>query len=220
MKHVFSFFLMLLFSASFFAQGEHPFRKPMTGPTLSQQNAQFYPGSRSDQFYHRNGIMRLQVGDEFIGSSVAFFTRGSNRFQYGMNMNMFTVSTGQRLLDDYYRTTVSESALLIPFWLSLKIRLHSGDSGNLYPYIITGLGPALGLKFNNASGVLNSLTHIETEFGGGAFVGIGMDYIWSEDWAFSADVRYNYVRFNNPLGLSDEYKGVSFAVGFIRAFGR
>ncbi len=220
MKQFINLALILLISSALFAQGEHPLQRLTHPQSPSTPVPAFYHGSKYDRFYTRTGIMHLQAGEDFIGSSVAYFRKGNNRFLYGMNLSFLTVDTGQRLLNGYSSGTIGETGYLIPFWLSLKIRLKTGDTGNITPFILTGLGPTLGLKLHQASGFINSLSHLEAELGGGAFLGAGVDYIWNEEWAFSADIRYNYVRFNNPLGLSDEYRGLSFAIGFVRAFGQ
>ena len=60
---------------------------------------------------------------------------------------------------------------------------------------------------------------MNTYIGGGAFVGLGVDYLWAEEWAISADVRYNVIRFDAPVGSTSNFDGVSFFFGFIHAFG-
>ncbi|GEM_PF-3126105 len=212
--------LMFIIGSSLFAQGEHPLQRLTHPQSPAITNPAFYHISQYDRFYSRTGVMHLQAGEDFLGSSLAYFRKGSNRLLYGMNLSVLTVNTGQRLLDGYASGTIGTTGYIIPFWLSLKIRINPRSPGNITPYIITGLGPTLGLNLHEASGFINSLSHLEAELGGGAFLGAGVDYIWNEDWAFSVDIRYNYVRFNNPLGLSDEYRGLSFSLGFVRAFGQ
>jgi outer membrane protein W len=130
-----------------------------------------------------------------------------------------SIATRDDQLTAFYHSPVQSSALLFPLWFSLKFRLSDRSNSKFSPYIITGVGPTLALRFHNGSSFISSLTEFSTEWGGGGYFGAGFDYLWGGEWAISADVRYNVIRFDNPVGLDSDYSGFSFAVGFTRAFG-
>lgn len=178
-------------------------------------------GTSWEDFQDRSGRAYFSAGPGYVGSSLAYFLNGgSNRLQYGLNVDLVTVFEGaqQRLTQAGYTVGQQESAFLVPFWLSMKFRITDNPFSKVAPYLITGAGPTLGLKFNDASSFSNIVNNVEGELGGGAYFGAGLDFLWMERWAISTDVRYNFIKFNDVLGLSDEYRGVSFSFGFIRAF--
>ena len=169
----------------------------------------------------QSGKMQLTAGPNFVGSSLAYFRRGNGQLLYGFNMDILSVGTGNDLLSEYYNAGfpgLSETNLLLPFWLSLKVRLTNRPASKVAPYVIAGLGPALSLRMNNSVGFFDALTSINADLGGGAYMGLGVDYMWADSWAISADVRYIAIDFDTPLRFSEEYDGVSLAIGFMRAF--
>jgi len=177
-------------------------------------------GTSWEDFQDRSGRALFTAGPGYVGSSLAYFMNGGGRLQYGLNLDLVTVFDGaqQRLTQAGYTVSQSEQAFLVPLWLSMKVKVTDNPFAKFAPYVITGAGPTLGLKFNDASTFSNIISNVEGELGGGAFLGAGVDFMWMERWAISTDVRYNFVKFNDTLGLSDEYRGVSFSFGFIRAF--
>jgi hypothetical protein len=203
MKNVVSVFLVVVLAGFVFGQDLSPAIHPQPA---SAGFSLHKPASNWRQFDNHSGLMQFHAGSNFFGSSLAYFTRGESKLLYGVNLNVFSVSAS----DDY---------LTSPFWFTLKFRLSDRSSSNFSPYIITGLGPTLALRFNNGSNFISALSEFNTVWGGGGYLGAGFDYLWAGEWAISADIRYNVIRFDNPVGLNRDYSGFSFAVGFLRAFG-
>lgn len=216
MKNVIGVFLAVILASSVFAQDLSPAVHPQ--PVSGGFPLDHSP-SNWRQFDEHSGMMQFHAGSDFLGSSLAYFTRGEGKLLYGINLDVMSVAARDDQLTSFYRSPVQSSALLFPVWFSLKFRLSDRSGSNFSPYMITGVGPTLALRFHNGSNFISSLTEFNTEWGGGGYFGAGFDYLWGGEWAISADVRYNVIRFDNPVGLDRDYSGFSFAVGFIRAFG-
>lgn len=174
--------------------------------------------SSSDFYEHNNGTMHLIMSGEYVGSSFSYLSRTENRMQYGLNAGLIPIAQNSNTASDYYVRGDENRLLLVPLWFSVKIRLKTTDD-KLVPYLIGGLGPTLGLDFGPYNGFFNSLNHLNGELGGGGYAGIGIDYLWAEDWAFSMDVRYNMFLFDQPVGRDKQFSGFSFFIGVARAFG-
>jgi len=216
MKYLSAFFLMFCLSGMAFGQDQSPAVHPQPA---SITYVPYQPAANWQEFDQHSGMMQLHAGSEFFGSSLAYFTRGSERALYGLNLNIMSIAATNDQLTGSYRSPVQSSALLFPLWFTFKFRLYNNSNSKVSPYIVTGAGPAVALRFNNGSDFFSALSEFSTEWGGGGFIGAGFDYLWAGEWAISADVRYNVIRFDNPAGLNSDYSGFSFAVGFIRAFG-
>lgn len=185
----------------------------------NQNNIKEYSFSSKDFYGNNNGTVHLLMSNKYVGSSLAYFPKTANRLQYGLNAGIIPIVTNKNATSNYYLREDEDRLLLIPFWLSVKIRLRTSYDYKLIPYVIGGIGPTLGLDFGPYSGFLDSMTHLSGQLGGGGYVGFGIDYLWAEDWAFSVDVRYNLFLFDHPVGEGKEFSGFSFFVGFARAFG-
>lgn len=176
--------------------------------------------SLDNYFYNNNnGSMQLMMSNEYVGSSFSYLRKTTNRFQYGLNSGIIPMVSNYHATQQYYKGNEQNRLLLFPFWLSLKIRLRTNLEDILIPYFIGGLGPTLGLDLGSNNGFIDTISYLRGEIGGGAFIGMGADYLWAEDWAISLDVRYNIFVFDHPLGEDKEFSGFSFYIGFIRAFG-
>lgn len=209
---------LVLISLSFVAAYSQPnpistfTPKTIENPNLLEE----YSFSSVDFYGHHNGTMHLLVSNDYVGSSFSYFPSTTNRLQYGLNAGIIPIV--QNGNSTYLRGEENRS-LLIPLWFSVKIRLRTGYDDKLIPYFIGGLGPTLGLNFGPYGGFFNSINHLNGELGGGGYMGLGVDYLWAEDWAFSMDVRYNLFVFDQPVGKDKEFSGFSFFIGFARAFG-
>ena len=173
----------------------------------------------TDFYGNNNGAVHLLMSNEYVGSSLSYFPKTNTRLQYGMNVGIIPMVKNNNTPSDYYLRGNEDRLLLIPFMLSLKIRLKTSYDDKLIPYIIGGLGPTLGLDLGPYNRFFDSIAHLNGELGGGGYVGFGIDYLWAEDWAFSTDIRYNLYMFDHPVGDEREFSGFSFFVGFARAFG-
>ncbi len=225
MRTLLRLFLAGVFAGGVFAQDQTS-PVPTTPVSLSGLSASVYSAGAGygshpslNRFYERTGQMHVNFGAGYVGSSLAYFVRGKRRLLYGANLNVLSVSTGHHRSRAYGGAVVSRQALLVPFWFTFKWRLRESAYGRFSPYVIGGLGPVLFVQVPEGRNILNSLTRMFGNLGGGAFLGIGLDYLWAEDWAFSADVRYNYFRVNHPTGLQSDNSGLSLFVGLTRAFG-
>lgn len=174
----------------------------------------------NNNFYeNNNGSMQFMVADEYFGTSLSYFKKTANRFQYGLNAGIIPMVSNYHATQQFSKDNEQSRLLLFPFWLSLKIRLRTNLEDKLIPYLIGGLGPTLGLDLGSNNGFIDTISYLRGQIGGGGFAGVGFDYLWAEDWAISMDVRYNIFAFNHPLGEDKEFSGFSFYIGFVRAFG-
>ena len=76
------------------------------------------------------------------------------------------------------------------------------------------MGPALGIGLNNIPGLTNSISNSNIHIGASGYIGGGVDLLFMEYWAFSLDIRYNTMYFNNSIGLIDPFNSLSFGIGF------
>lgn len=217
MKLLQSIFGILIISFAFAVAQSYP--DFTVHPQIATDNIQ-YNSAANDYFYeNNNGIMQMMISPEFMGPTFSYFTRSDNRLQYGFNAGLIPVATDNELVRDYYRANNQSRLLLVPFWFSLKIRLRTQQDEQIIPYLITGLGPTLGLDLGTSNGFINTINYMRGELGGGGYLGLGFDYLWAEEWAISADARYNVFVFDQPIGEDKEFEGFSFFIGFTRAFG-
>lgn len=173
-----------------------------------------------NNFYNNNnGSMQFMVADEYFGTSFSYFKRTTNRFQYGLNGGIIPMISNYHATQQLYKDNEQNRLLLLPFWLSLKIRLRTNLEDKMIPYLIGGFGPTLGLNLGSNNGFIDTISYLRGQIGGGGYAGVGVDYLWAEDWAISMDVRYNVFAFDHPLGEDKEFSGFSFYIGFVRAFG-
>lgn len=172
------------------------------------------------QFYENdNGITQMLFSNDYIGSSFSYFRRSPNRLQLGLNAGIISIPVETDRVAEYQRASEGYSVFMIPFWLSLKVRLTANQDDQLIPYLSGGIGPTLGLDFGQHRGFAASMRNVIGQLGGGGYFGAGFDYLWAEEWAISTEVRYNIFVFEHPLGGDERYDGFSFFIGFGRAFG-
>ncbi|HQU72382.1 MAG TPA: OmpW family outer membrane protein [Calditrichia bacterium] len=171
-----------------------------------------------DQFYHGAGSMQMVAGSDYLGTSLSLLRHGASRMVYSLNLDFLPVQVLPNALA-FYDTPQRpySTAMVMPIWMSVKVRL-SNSSSVVTPYMIAGAGPALGLRFSGTTGWTNTISQVDGQWGGGAYLGAGLDYLWAGEWGLSADIRYNVLRFDSQVGTSDQYDGFSFSFGFVRAF--
>jgi len=199
------------------------FAQPNPGFTIHPQiptsDIEYHSAANNYFYENNNGMMQMMMSPDFMGPTFSYFNRSDNRIQYGFNAGIIPVATDNEIIRDYYRANAQSRLLLVPFWLSIKIRLRTQQDDRLIPYVITGMGPTLGLDLGTNNGFINTINYMRGELGGGGYLGLGFDYLWAEEWAISADARYNVFVFDQPIGEDKEFEGVSFFIGFTRAFG-
>jgi hypothetical protein len=219
--------VLLIFAGTVLSQGLDHF-VPGTGELSS--NTEIITGDtqlrfRSPQlshyrnFYRNNLGGRLQFGQDYSGISGSLIRLRSNRLAMGFTFQLNQIFTGSQTSQELNPDLQSSGQyLFVPFLFTMKYHLVN-DVGvaDVVPYIIAGAGPTLGLHFPYGNNFFSTLQTISGQLGGGGFAGIGVDYLWSEEWALSLDVRYNLFRFSQPFGPNQEYRGVSFFMGFSRA---
>jgi hypothetical protein len=174
--------------------------------------------SHSQNFYRKNFNANFQVGPDYTGISASLIQLRNNQLSLGFSIQMNQiVSTNQDIRDRYRALQPTGQYFFVPLLLNIKLHLYqNAEIHDFSPYLITGLGPAFGLYVPYGN-FFNNLTTISSEIGGGGFIGAGVDYFWQEEWALSFDVRYNIFMFAQPLGDDQDYRGVSFFVGFSKA---
>ncbi len=176
-------------------------------------------GANWQEFDRQGGRMQFQAGANYTGGTIGYLHGGSAGIIYSLAIDVLPVAEPANQLQGAYNPALRYASFLVPFWFSIKFRLTHNNTAKISPYIITGMGPTLGIRLNPNRSFLNSFSNIETAWGGGGFAGAGFDYLWAEEWALSFDIRYNVIYLNSPIGSQDNYSGFSFAIGFMRAFG-
>lgn len=209
--------VLVILSFSIVNAQNNPFVELRPLKTSSQRLRYLLP---DNYFYNNNnGTMQLMMSNDYVGSSFSYFRKTANRFQYGLNVGIIPMASNYQTAQQYYEENEQNKLLLFPFWLSLKIRVRTNLEDKLIPYFIGGLGPTLGLDLGSNNGFIDTISYLRGEIGGGAFIGAGADYLWTDEWAISMDVRYNVFVFDHPLGDDKKFSGFSIYLGFIRAFG-
>ncbi len=170
-------------------------------------------------FYRENFVGNVLVAPAYSGFQGMLCRAETDRLMFGVAFQWNRIfSTNQKERDLYRDFQPSGQYMFVPILLNVKLHLiDRADVGSFVPYLTAGFGPALGLFFPYGNNFFKTLGAVSGEIGGGGYLGIGTDFLWQEEWALSFDVRYNFFRFSHPLGENQEYKGVSFFVGFSRA---
>jgi hypothetical protein len=177
------------------------------------------PFSHFDNFYRRDVHARILISPDYTGLSGSLLSLKNRRYSMGLAMQFNQlITTNQRVRQTYRELQPGGQYYFIPILLNIKIHLNqNADLHDFAPYIIGGLGPALGLYIPSGGNFFNNLSAISNEIGAGGFAGVGVDYFWKEEWALSLDVRYHLFRFSQPFGENREYRGVTFFFGFTKA---
>ena len=180
---------------------------------------QYSKSSYYHNFYRKIINGRVLVGSNYSGFSGSIIRMQRERIAFGFALQFNNIyNSNQPFRELYKELHPQDQYFFIPFLLNIKLHLnHDASLGDVVPYLIVGFGPALGLYLPYGNNFFNTLSRISGQIGGGGFGGIGVDYLWQEAWAISFDIRYNFYRFFQPLGLDQEYKGVSFFIGFSRS---
>lgn len=199
------------------------FAQPNPGFTIHPQipttDIEYHSFAKNYFYENNNGMMQMMMSPDFMGPTFSYFTSSDNRFQYGFNAGIIPILSDNEIVRNYYSAADQSRVLVVPFLLSLKIRLRTQQDASIVPYVITGFGPTLGLDIGANNGFVNTISYMRGELGGGGYLGLGFDYLWAEEWAISADARYNVFVFNQPIGEDKKFEGFSFFIGFTRAFG-
>ncbi|GAB4368418.1 MAG: hypothetical protein Kow0042_09580 [Calditrichia bacterium] len=204
--------------AMFPASGIPPGNTPAIEHSLPEISSPLYL-NRYKHFYRQNVVSHFHYGLNYSGFSAALTHMRTHRMMYGFSLQLNQIYSNNANVSQLNNITQTEgSSLFLPILFNIKYHLVSNPaSGNFIPYIIAGFGPALGLYFPYGQNFFHNLSSVAGRIGGGAYVGLGVDYLWQDEWAFSFDVRYNLFHFTHPLGEDKRYEGVSFFLGFSRA---
>ncbi len=173
--------------------------------------------TRLDRFYQKNGTMQMTVHPDFATALFSYFHEPASQRAFGIISGIApinqTIESGNGL------TAVQTRALLFPVWLSVKIRLTNNPTANFVPYLIGGLGPSFALDFGPNRQVNLNLADSNFLAGGSAFAGAGVDYLWAQGWAVSADLRYIVLRYPTAVAGRTNLDGLSFSIGIVHGFG-
>jgi len=175
--------------------------------------------SHYKNFYRKNLNAKLLFSPDYEGISTTWARLRTDRTSLGISMEVNQLLVSNQPEREFIRNWSPKGQyFFIPLLLNVKFHLYQNANMNDFvPYIIAGLGPALGLYIPYGYGFFKNLGRISSEIGGGGFIGMGVDYLWQEQWALSFDLRYNLFHFSHPLGENQEYKGLSIFFGFTRA---
>lgn len=219
MKKIGTIWIFLSLFAAVLAQGLnqiHPNNSSLGGSSQFTGSLNSY--DPLGDFYGQTAMMNVHASPAFYGTSIAYLTSGDSRFMYGLDINILQVDNGVNQFNGSYYRLPGQSTLLIPAWFTFKYRLGSHVNDTILPYIIGGAGPAFGLQLGSSRDFLTSVGQAQGFWGGGAFLGTGVDYLWDDSWAISADVRYHLMEYDAPVATADSYRGLSLYLGVIRAF--
>lgn len=121
-------------------------------------------------------------------------------------------------------STESVSSYVVPLFTTLKLYPFTKPSQHLEPYILGGVGFALGVDDRRTNGGSGSL------LGGGAQNGValvtgfgftggaGVEWRFSNAFGLAAGTRYRWVRFLGEVGGDDTFKGLGFDAGVTYRF--
>jgi opacity protein-like surface antigen len=112
---------------------------------------------------------------------------------------------------------VEETAsFVIPLLTSLKLFPFTDVSSRLEPYLLAGIGFALGVEHESENTIGGDGTSLVTGLGfrGGA----GMELHISHTVGVTAGVKYQWIHFNEEMGGQGTYAGLGVAGGFTYRF--
>ncbi len=216
MRYFVTLLAILVWSGILFAENQPEIKSSQDG--FSESKIHQKDALSWNDFDRHSGKVQLNAGANFFGSTIAYMHKGSSRLLYGFNLDVLA-SNSSAPTNNLFANQFSQSSFLIPLQFSMKFRLIENPYSKLSPYVITGAGPTLGFQFTNGASIFNSFSNLQANLGAAGYLGGGVDLLWMNDWAISADIRYNVMYFDTPLSLSNEYTGFSFGIGFMRAFG-
>ncbi len=218
MKFFATVLAIVILTGAVFSQ-DHPVQESSQRGFSESKVHKSYAPSWND-FDESSGKMLFNAGSDFVGTTIAYMRKGNSRMLYGFNVDILSISSPvANSSNNLFVSPLTQSSLVVPLLFTMKFRFINNPYSKLSPYAITGVGPTLGFRLNPSTNFFNSLSNIQTQLGAGGYIGTGVDLLWMEDWAFSADIRYNVMYFNNSIGFNNQYNGVSFGIGFMRAFG-
>ncbi|HET7563930.1 MAG TPA: outer membrane beta-barrel protein [Gemmatimonadaceae bacterium] len=121
-------------------------------------------------------------------------------------------------------TTQSVSSYIVPLFTTLKIYPFTKPSQHLEPYMLGGVGFALGIddrRTSGGSGALlggNAQSGVALVTGFGFTGGAGIEWRFSSAFGLAAGTRYRWIRFLGDVGGDDTFKGMGFDAGVTYRF--
>ena len=112
--------------------------------------------------------------------------------------------------------TVETKAYIIPLLTSLKLYPLTSPSNTLEPYIMGGLGLALGIEEESPNAIGGGGTSVVTGFGIRAAAGLELHI--GSTFGASAAGRYQWMKMSGDLGLENTFKGVGLEGGLTFRF--
>jgi Opacity protein and related surface antigens len=117
----------------------------------------------------------------------------------------------------------SVTSYVVPLFTALKLYPFTKPSQRFEPYLLGGVGFALGIDDRRASGSGNLLggggqSGVALVTGFGFSGGAGVEWRFSNAFGLSAGTRYRWVRFLGDVGGDDTFKGLGFNAGITYRF--
>ena len=85
---------------------------------------------------------------------------------------------------------------------------------NVQPYILTTAGPTIALDPPNTGGFFSRWKNATASFTGHAFVGGGVDFVYSRRSQFSVTIGYELIYFPTVVDGSQNYSGITIMMSF------
>ncbi|HEX6965088.1 MAG TPA: outer membrane beta-barrel protein [Gemmatimonadaceae bacterium] len=121
-------------------------------------------------------------------------------------------------------STESVSSYVVPLFTTLKIYPFTKPSQRLEPYMLGGIGFAIGVDDRRTNGGSGSLLSggaqngVALVTGFGFTGGAGVEWRFSNAFGLAAGTRYRWVRFLGDVGGDDTFKGLGFDAGITYRF--
>jgi len=154
----------------------------------------------ADNPYPRNAwTVGLTATETGFGFSGGYFKNLNKDYDLFITLSVSSVSDPREIQQyDYWGNTYiagkQNRVYSIPLTIGIQRYMFRDDiEGNLRPYIIAGVSPALILTNPYSESFFSAIKYTQPSFAAGGFVGIGLEFVESTALSLSINARYSYI---------------------------
>lgn len=184
-----------------------------------------YPNTNSMNEKRTQWSFNIMYGEKGFGVAGDYHINISKNTDFFAGLG-FSGVTDAREFQEYdiygnsYTPDKINRVFMAPLTIGIKHAMFQDDiDGSLRPTVSAGIIPTLILTNPASTNFFPALTKFQTAFAIGPFLGVGMDFVQSQNVAFNFNISYSYVPVIGKEVKSLENKpitnigGLSFAIG-------
>lgn len=192
------------------------------------QNKEESEVERQARLARRGAGVRAGVWQAEVQSTADGATRGPHfegYFQRGLDKHLamensagvwWVTTTASQSIPLGGSEEVETRSYVVPLLTSLKFYPITEVTDRVEPYLLAGIGFALGLEDQADNAIGGGGTSMVTGFG--ARAGVGVETHLNSSFGLAAGAKYQWIRFGEELGSTDTFRGFGAELGITYRF--